>query len=193
VLLLFPGVVMVAVSRHDLVVLLYSHRYDAAASSLAVLVVGYGALALFSLFGFVLNGAGRTRLAPICAGAGVLTSVIVCSVLIPDHGLVGAAIGSAAGSGVAMLSAGVSVGRLLRLRLPVASTLRAAVGAAVTGLVIAALHPRPLLLPAVYIVALVAYLAILVLTREPGLRQLAGAVREHGGRRRMRRRTGGGT
>lgn len=184
-LLLFPGVVLVAVSRHDLVVLLYSHRYDASATSLAVLVVGYGALALFSLFGFVLNGGGRTRFAPICAGSGVVTSIVVCSVLIPDHGLVGAAIGSAAGSGVAMVMGAIGVARLLELRVPVASIARAALGAAAAGAVIAVLHTRPLLLPAAYVAALAAYLAVLALTREPALSDLVGLMRKFVGRRRV--------
>jgi O-antigen/teichoic acid export membrane protein len=81
---------------HFLIPVLFGHRYQPATAPFEVLVFGVGLYGLATIFGmYFTNQLSRPRIAIYMDTISIIVNVIVCSILIPRLGIVGAAIGSA--------------------------------------------------------------------------------------------------
>ncbi len=130
-LLMLPLAMLIVATAPNLVHILYGKQYAPAVPMLRVLVIGYIGLTIFSLLANVLNGAGRAKQAMIIAGAGVLSGLIGCVILIPHLSGVGAALGTCIGAAVVMLSSGIFARRVVRYKISIASTIRILIGAVI--------------------------------------------------------------
>ena len=160
-----PAVAFLAVTRDEVVRLLFSERYIPAAGPLAILALGYGALGLFASLAYALNASGRGSRSFLLSAGGVVGMLVLCPILIPVAGLRGAAIGSAAPA-VAVLLGGWWAVRFLGSRVPWATMGRVVLAAAVVSLPLLWMHPTPAALPFVYTAMALGYLLVLAATRE---------------------------
>lgn len=88
---LVPVVVLLARYASETLHLFYGDAYAAAAAPMSILVWGIGALTVFYVFTFALNGAGLLRYPLLLAVVGVVLGLGLNLVLIPLYDLVGAA------------------------------------------------------------------------------------------------------
>jgi O-antigen/teichoic acid export membrane protein len=155
----------------------------AGAAALAPLMFAYVAYTLLSITGTILNGAGATSASLSIGIATLALDVIANRIAIAwalDHGkhpLQAAAVATAIAMGSGLVASLVALQQRFGASLPIASAARVAVAAAISILV-----GRALPLPgraglASCVVAALAYLALLVATREIGVAELRGLVR----------------
>lgn len=160
-----PVAALLIGSAPVLLPLLYRSSYLAAVPALRVLVLAYFPLTLFALLATVLNAAGRGRTALLLAGAAVVVTVAGCLLLIPRLGLVGAAMSTGAGVLLAVAGAWWRLTRLLPLRIPPVSALRALLAAGIV-LALAAVPTPGWALPLWWVLCGLVYLSVLSVTRE---------------------------
>jgi stage V sporulation protein B len=123
-IVLAPAAALMAATSTQLIKVIYSSEYIAASSPLQILLVAYVFLAIFVLFSNILNGGGSIY-SPIKSSLpGLLVTVLMCIVLIPKYGLIGAAIATFAGTGISVLIAAWYVRIKFNLHFPVISIIR---------------------------------------------------------------------
>lgn len=158
----------------------YPEPYLAGASALGVLVFGQVAFALFVIGATILTGAGRPRTAAVIA-LGSLIVVLVSTRLaigwagIEGHrALIATAIGTSIGTGVALLSVGITVWRSFGAFVPLASAIRGLLAGGVA-FAVARFVPHGSALGALLALAsgFAAYLVALLVLREIGGTELA--------------------
>jgi stage V sporulation protein B len=180
------GVVMAA-NPHDVLGLIYAADYaDTGASALTALALGNVAFSIFAITGTILNSAGKSMTAVITAAITLSIAAVANAIAIPiaaEHGnaIEVAAIVTSLSMVIGALLSGGALVRALGAFLPIASVVRiaiATVAALAVGRVLP-LHGKLLTLVEAVIVG-VTFLAVLVITRELGTRDLAAikAVRK---------------
>ena len=167
-MLLLPGVAMLSATSQQLVTLLYSSRYLAAAEPMSILVAGLGFFTLFAILTTVITASGRAKAAMVLAVAILPIAFAANALLIPMLGLKGAAIATSltgmAGFFLAfayMRSLGIAVFAPL-------SVAKIALGALLTYAIALKLPQAPLLLPIEYAGIFGIYLLFLLAVREFG-------------------------
>jgi stage V sporulation protein B len=173
------GVVMAA-NPHDVLGLIYAADYaDTGAPALTALALGNVAFSIFAITGTILNSAGKSGTAVVTAAITLAVAGVANYIAIPiaaEHGnaLEVAAIVTSGAMVIGALVSGAALWRELGAFLPIASVVRiaiATVAALAVGRVLP-LHGKLLTLVEAVIVG-ITFLAVLVITRELGPRDLA--------------------
>jgi O-antigen/teichoic acid export membrane protein len=169
VLLVTPLATLIAAGADDLVVLLYSERYEPATTALTLLGPAIGAFALVTLLATLLAGGGRTSYAILAVAGGLAVSGGVAVVAIPMFGMAGAAGATLSGAVVGLSMAIGAALSAFSVRVPWLSIVRAGAASAVVGVVALLLDGTAATLVGLPSLVLV-YGALLILTREVGPR-----------------------
>lgn len=165
-LLLVPGALLMSATSRQLLQLLYSDEYEAAAGSLSILVLGVSAITLFTILSSVVSSAGNPRLSMLLAGAGLATTCLLCLAFVPRFGLEGAALATGVGGLCSALAGAVAVHRRFGVLVPAGTVLRvAAASLGVYALARLATVPVPAL-PLSYAALFGVYLVLLVVLGE---------------------------
>ncbi|TXH03988.1 MAG: hypothetical protein E6R05_02870 [Candidatus Moraniibacteriota bacterium] len=127
--LLVPLVTLLALYAPETLHLFYGQAFFQAALPMTILAVGVGALTVFYVFTFALNGAGLLRFPLVLAIGGVVLGLILNLVLIPLYGLIGAAMAVTTVSILLMLGILGKVFTHFELDFPWRTALFAALGA----------------------------------------------------------------
>ncbi|HET9623501.1 MAG TPA: oligosaccharide flippase family protein [Kofleriaceae bacterium] len=180
------GVVMAA-NPHDVLGLIYAADYaDVGAPALLPLALGNVAFSIFAITGTIFNSAGMSLAAVVTAAITLVVAAVANYIAIPLAAETGHTLEIAATvTSLAMVFGAVIAGAVLRRRLgaflPILSVVRIAIATAAAIAVGRALplHGKVLTLVEAVIVG-ATFLAVLVLTRELGTRDLAAikAVRK---------------
>jgi O-antigen/teichoic acid export membrane protein len=108
--LTIPLVALLVLFRRPLVSILFASGYADAAAPLAILSVGMGLYALYTVLEWAWIARGHPTVDAVATGSGMLTTVAAGVILVPRAGLGGAALAFAAGAAVQFLViSGVSV------------------------------------------------------------------------------------
>lgn len=181
--------VVMAANPRDVLGLVYASDYaELGGPALTALALGNVAFSIFAIAGTILNGAGRTLPAVITAAATLALAAVGNYIAIPiaaerGSALLAAALVTSGAMGVGALVSGWVLRRELGAFLPVASVVRVAIATAAAIAVgrwrlaeraigaVLPIHGKPMtLIQAVAVGA--AFLAVLVITRELGRRDL---------------------
>jgi O-antigen/teichoic acid export membrane protein len=175
-----PLTAVIVATRAGLVELLYSTEYRPAGEVLLVLGPAMGALALGSIGAGVLSGLGHARTSAAMAVTGLVVTVAACALLVPPAGSLGAALATLIGAASSTLGITAALWRISPTALPVASTLRVLVAAAIGAGAAWITAPTGIGLVVAFLGIGAIVAAILVVTREvtvDELRRLAGRTR----------------
>jgi len=95
-----PGVLAIVLFGREVVMAVFGDRYLGGVDALSVLAVGSALYCFYVALESTMIGLGRPRIDALATGCAAVTSVVACAALIPQLGVVGAALGFAAGAGV---------------------------------------------------------------------------------------------
>ncbi|HVS05601.1 MAG TPA: oligosaccharide flippase family protein [Candidatus Dormibacteraeota bacterium] len=101
-----PLVAFLVLFSRPLVSILFASGYAQAAAPLAILAIGMGLYALYTVLEWAWIARGRPAVDATATGAGMLTTVVAGLMLVPRAGLVGAAIAFAAGAAIQLVVIG---------------------------------------------------------------------------------------
>lgn len=163
---LIPGVLLISVTSSDLLTLLYSSSYLEAATPLSILVFGVALLTIFYILSNVILGMNKpwivlTIVLPL-AGVDIVLNII----LIPTHGLVGAAWATTITGFLGLCAAVAYVLWRFKTFVSPKSLGRICLSSVVILLIGLQVSVSPSLLPLVFIGLLILYAGILLLIRE---------------------------
>jgi O-antigen/teichoic acid export membrane protein len=91
IMLIVPTVAAIMIYAKPIIRLLYSQKYEVGSLSLEIFVLGVGALTVFFITTFILNGANKVRASAILAWTGLLINIALNLILIPKFSIVGSA------------------------------------------------------------------------------------------------------
>jgi O-antigen/teichoic acid export membrane protein len=91
---MLPFAMFLFLAPNTAIVLLFGEKYLMSANVLRVLAVGYSIQTLFGPNGLTLVSTGRTKEVFVSTVLGALGTVVACILLVPEHGALGAAIGT---------------------------------------------------------------------------------------------------
>jgi len=165
-ILLIPGILIISATSADLVTLVYSSRYIGAAQPLSVLVFGLGLIAVFNVLCNIIVGSGRPGVALGIALPLVLVDIVLNVTLIPQYGLLGAAIATTLTGFIGMIVAAAYVLWQFKTLVPPKSLLKICVASAVVYAIALNISLSPFLLPLLYIGLFTLYLGLLVVMKE---------------------------
>lgn len=139
--LLVPGVALVAIEAQGVMTLIFAHDYAAGAGLLAVLVLSQGLLVTsLIVLTSALVAASRAGSAALVTTLGLIVTCVVAVVLVPATGAMGAALATGVGCTVATLGAGWLVAKHVGVWLSLGLAARLAL-ATVPVAILAALVP----------------------------------------------------
>ncbi len=165
-LLLIPGILLISATSHQLIQLLFSNAYIPAASTLSILIFGFGFLTILSILTSILNGSGATIVSLVIAGIGVLACVPFSIVLIPLMGIQGAAVATTGSAVLATCLAAFIVYRRFHVLVSLWSLIKI-IGSSLVLYIAAFYLPVPLfLLPLLYVCLFALYIIFLVVLKE---------------------------
>lgn len=164
-LIVAPLAALLAGAADDVVQLLYTDAYEPATPALMVLSPAMACFALSALLASLLAGVGRAVLALIAGGAGLLSTGILCFVLVPPQGTVGAAVATLVGAILALAIAGVAAFQVFSSTISWASVARGAAASLVIGIAASMLDGTAATLVGLPLLA-ATYAALLILMRE---------------------------
>ncbi len=108
-ILLVPCAFIISATSRDLISLVYTGRYLAAASPLSILIFGLTFLSLFIILTTVITASGKPRISLAMVVALLLVDILLNRTLVPIYGLIGAAIATTITGFMGVLIAGVYV------------------------------------------------------------------------------------
>ncbi len=117
-LLLFPMITLLAVYASQILHFFYGTRYVGAENAMSVFAIGVGFLTVFYVLAFALNGAGLVRIPMKLSFFGFLAMVVLNFALIPQYGIVGAALAATLTAAVLMIGILISIETHFRVHLP---------------------------------------------------------------------------
>jgi len=91
IMLIVPTVAIIMIYSKEVITLFYSSRYEAGDMALKIFVAGIGALTIFYICAFVLNGSEKVKASAYVAWAGLIFNIILNYLLIPKFGILGSA------------------------------------------------------------------------------------------------------
>lgn len=145
---------------------LYTSSYSPAEYPLSILAVGMCLFTIFTLLSNMLSGAGLPKISLSISGIGLLTTTILCTMLIPTYGLTGAATATTIGSGLAVLSAAYFVFRKFGVLFSPVSFIKILISSGIVYLLGKIISFPTILLPGLYIFLFIIYMFILLLLKE---------------------------
>ena len=111
ILLMLPTVAAIVVFAKQIINIIYSKEYLAAEPALQIFVVGVGALTLFFICTFILNGSGNVKTSMYITWVGFIINAVLNSFAIPRWGIIGSASSTAITSICLMLISLVMIKR----------------------------------------------------------------------------------
>jgi stage V sporulation protein B len=165
-ILLVPSTVLIASTSDSLLRLLYGSAYVAAAPTLSTLALGLGLITIFVVLANVINASHQGRYSvAITAGAFLLTG-LSSLYLIPAFGLLGGAIATCLGGGIALFIATIFVLRRFPRSIPWRSFILTLVASIPLFVIPQIIHVSVYLLPFFHIFLGGIYLASLYFLKE---------------------------
>lgn len=165
-LILLPSITLLVATSTQITQLLYSSTYAPAAEPLRILLIGGGFFTLFTIFTFILSGAGSPTQSSILAGAGVLLSAFFCMFLIPMYGMSGAAYATMLSALFIMVIAGILVYNKFKVLFSLRMFANVFFAATSIGIIMQFMPTTPLLLPIAYLFLFCLYVFLLIILRE---------------------------
>lgn len=135
-LFIVPLCLLISAKSSFIVNLFYGVNYLESSSSLSILALSYGLLTLFVLLANVLNGAGELYTSLFIACLGAIIAGVLCIQLIPQFGLIGAALSTGVGNTVAVIIAGWKVRNKFGVFMSISTLLRISIAAVITYLLV---------------------------------------------------------
>jgi len=102
-MLIIPSVATIIIYSREIITLLYSDRYSSGDFALKVFVAGIGALTIFYICAFILNGSGKVKASAYLAWAGLALNVFLNYLFIPQLGILGSALATTITSFILMI------------------------------------------------------------------------------------------
>jgi stage V sporulation protein B len=165
-MILVPGVLLISATSQELLTLVYSSRYITAGESLSILSFGAGLLTIFYVLAHIVMGGGKPGIVLIIALIAVGISLALNFLLVPEHGLSGAAWATTlAGIFCTAVATAYILFSFKALIAPL-SLLRILVSSVIVYLIGIYVSTPPACLPLLYAGLLALYGGLLIMTRE---------------------------
>jgi stage V sporulation protein B len=165
-ILLIPATLLISATSNQIVSLLYSKEYAAAAGPLSIIIIGYGFLTLFTILANILSGSGSPKSAMVIAGSGAIANSILCYFLIPLYGLNGASFATTLAGGLTCFLAIILIIHKFKTFTYTPSLVKIGIASAIPYAVSFFINLPTLLLPIKYGILGIVYLAALYLLKE---------------------------
>ncbi|MDP9326101.1 MAG: oligosaccharide flippase family protein, partial [Candidatus Dormibacteraeota bacterium] len=101
-----PPALALAMLGRPLILLLFGGKYADASQPLVVLAIGMTAYGFYFVLGSLWIGLGRPLIDMLATGTGMMTTVVLAVILVPEHALAGGAIAFTAGSTIRLIVIG---------------------------------------------------------------------------------------
>lgn len=165
-MLVLPMTLLISATSDDLVTLIYSSEYIAAATPLSILIIGLAFLTVFLILAYMVIGSGKPNIACAIALPLVAIDIVLSIFLVGRYGLSGAASATTITAFLGMVAMAFYVLKHFGALLSTASVARICVASlAVSGLAFVISTPY-LLTPVLYIGLFIMYLLLLWVMRE---------------------------
>lgn len=172
-----PAALFISTYAAECLHLVYPEPYRIAAPALGLLALAEIVLSLFYLATVVMNGSGRPGISILAAGTGIAVHFCVSFMLIPRHGLTGAAIASLSGWCAGFAVCAVYLLKRFHVLVSPLTVIRTLIAMAATGLIMRQLPiPDPLFLVVGFPVTVTVYWGLLWVFREISLRELRDTI-----------------
>lgn len=122
--LIVPSITLAAATSRELITLFFSKEYVAAAPVLTILMLGLGTISFYLLLVNIVAGAGKPKVALGITILMIIVSAISGMVLIPLHGLMGAALQTTIAGTFGLIALATYTFKVFHIPYPVKSTLR---------------------------------------------------------------------
>ena len=165
---LVPCTFIISATSGQLISLVYSGRYLAAASPLSILVFGLASLCLFIILSTVITASGRPRISLAMVSVLLVVNVVLNTILVSIYGLIGAALATTITGFLGVLIAGIYVYNRFHSLTDLLSLFRILVASSIIYLCARVFPVAGIPLLAYYAGLLAIYFALLFLFRETG-------------------------
>lgn len=163
---LLPGSFVISTTSKNLVSLIYTDRYLAAASPLSILIFGMTFLSVFIILTTIITASGRPRVSLMIALLLLGVNIILNAVLVPIYGLAGAAVATTISGFLGVLIAAVYVYKHFQTLTSLLSLFRITGISLIIYLVARNFPVSGILLILYYVGLLLIYFALLFIFRE---------------------------
>jgi stage V sporulation protein B len=164
-ILIIPVVTSIIVFSKEIILFLSSSEYLGGEIALKFFVVGIGALTVFYICTFILNGSGNVKIPIILTWIGLVLNIILNYFIIPAYHIVGAAVATAMASTILMLASLYLTQRLFGKFLKLILILKSILAAIITAFLFSYLAKSTILLIPEGLLFIIIYLFILYLIR----------------------------
>lgn len=172
-IILFPLTLVFSADAENVIRLLYSTRFMNGAVSLSVLAFGFLFLSMFTIASTVITASGSPKIAMTIMLSIIFLDIIINCTLIPYYQIIGAAWATTISCFVGMVSTMLYLGRRFQIYLDVLSLFRICISATVTYLIVYSVRCAGFFLLVKYLVAVSAYVGLLLAMREIKYDELA--------------------
>ena len=172
-MLVVPMTLLVSATSEDLVTLIYSAEYIAAATPLSILVIGLAFLTLFLILAYVAIGGGKPLVACVISLPLVAIDIILSIFLVGRYGLSGAACATTATAFLGLVAMAFYVLRHFGTLVSIISALKICFASLVVSGIALVIPIHHFLTPALYAGLGVLYVLLLILMREFNSRDIS--------------------
>jgi len=165
-LVLLPAVLIMSATSSELLSLVYGDEYTEAARPLSILVFGLALLTVFLVLSHMVMGSGRPGVVFVIASSLVAMDIALNVVLVPRHGLVGAAWATTLTGVIGTIAAAGYVLARFRALVGVRSVVKIGLASAAVYAVALRVSLSASFLPLVYVALFAVYFGLLVIMRE---------------------------
>jgi stage V sporulation protein B len=165
-LVLIPITALLSATSHELLGILFSEKYLAGSESLAILIISFSFLTVFSILANILNGAGNPHKSAAISISGVVVSVIFCYLLIPKYGMSGAAYATGIGGVFVTVAASFQIIKMFDVLVSFFSVSKILLASSVIFIISKSLDMSLPVLLVWYPLSLIFYIIILVFAKE---------------------------
>jgi O-antigen/teichoic acid export membrane protein len=165
-IILVPTCLFIAAISRQILVLLFGDLYATASSALSLLMIGYIFLSLFMLAGSILNALSKSYSAVAISATGVITTIVLCWLLIPKIGIQGAALSVGIASFMIFGAAYGLIFHLTKFKVPIISIVKVTFFSILGYLLLKFLQPSIFLTPLAFIFCSIIYVLLLIASKE---------------------------
>lgn len=168
-----PVAIFISVYSRQCIGVVYPESYLEAAPVLMILALAELLLAMFYLATAVINGSGRPGVSIVGTVIAIICHVSACQLLIPRHGIVGAAWGSVIGWSIGFLVCAIYLFRQFKTLVKLNTVLRSVPAMVATWWIVSCLTLEGIMgLIIGFVATLVAYWGLLLIVRELSISEL---------------------
>lgn len=178
-LLTFPGVLILSATSRSILTFLYSNTYIPASTSFSILVIGMGFFTLFSVFTFILSGAGLPKMSLFSSLIGVITTLVMGIFLIPKLTITGAAIATASGCFISMIISSIFLYQQFKTMIDGKDIIKIVSASLPVYILSLLIHYPPILLPVIYCLLFGCYILLLILFKETNIYEIKNTFIPH--------------